>query len=114
MVRADALHAYVTHGFEDLPDGTIRLRCRGEAEAAVYDAESVSTWDRLEGVALPVVAAVGGSSDSLGPAALTPRLVDFLPDSRLRTHADLTHFGPFENPSVIAAEAIETLSSLMG
>ena len=32
-----ALAAYVDFGFEDLPDGTVRLRCRGENEALIYE-----------------------------------------------------------------------------
>src|SRR5438270_3534017 len=32
----EALQAYVDHGFDDLPDGTVRLSCRGADEAETY------------------------------------------------------------------------------
>ena len=48
-VRADALHSYIMNGFEDLPDGTVRLRCRAADEAATYDGEWTSTTTRLQG-----------------------------------------------------------------
>ena len=32
----EALRAYVDFGFDDLPDGTVRLKCRGEDEAAIF------------------------------------------------------------------------------
>jgi pimeloyl-ACP methyl ester carboxylesterase len=110
LLRADALHAYVTHGFEDLDDGSVRLRCRGETEASIYDAEEVSTWDRVASVDIPVLAAMGGSGPELGPARLTPHVVDALPDARLSVHDRLGHFGPFEDPAAIAAEAIRFLA----
>lgn len=110
VLRADALHAYVTHGFEDLDDATIRLRCRGDVEASVYDAEEVSTWDRVAGVGIPVLGAMGGSGPTMGPARLTPKVVEVLSHARLSVHDRLGHFGPLEDPSAIAREAIDALT----
>ena len=59
LLRADALWAYVTHGFEDLADGTVRLKCRAASEAATFEAETAMTLDRVVGVAPPVTVAVG-------------------------------------------------------
>ncbi|HEX8771353.1 MAG TPA: alpha/beta fold hydrolase, partial [Acidimicrobiales bacterium] len=33
----EALAAYVIDGFEDLPDGTVRLKCRRDDEALIYE-----------------------------------------------------------------------------
>src|SRR5437762_10430168 len=38
-LQAGALAAYVEHGFADQPDGTARLKCRPEDEAATFAAE---------------------------------------------------------------------------
>ena len=37
VLAPDALRAYVDHGFADQPDGTVRLKCRGENEARIYE-----------------------------------------------------------------------------
>lgn len=102
-VRADALASYVTHGFEDLPDGTVRLRCLAADEAATYDGEWTSTTSRLEGSPTNVVIGKGLEmtfSDVGVPAH------EALSNSRLITYRGLGHFGPFEAPDLIAADAL--------
>ena len=47
LLRADALAAYVEHGFEELPDGTVRLKCRPESEARTFECETKMTLDRV-------------------------------------------------------------------
>lgn len=100
------LHAYVDHGFEDLPDGTVRLKCRGVDEAAVYSQSgSHDTWDRLPQIGCPVTVAAGG--DGGFPATIAPRIAEALPLGILDEHPDLGHFGPLEDPDAIA-ESIRT------
>ncbi|HSS09634.1 MAG TPA: alpha/beta hydrolase, partial [Acidimicrobiales bacterium] len=69
--EAEAIHAYVDWGFEDLPDGSVRLRCRGEDEARTYEmALQHEAFLRLHRVACPVTLACGGSKAHFGPEAI--------------------------------------------
>jgi pimeloyl-ACP methyl ester carboxylesterase len=98
----DALHAYVEHGFEDLPDGTVRLKCRGAEEAEVYRmGTSHGAFDRLGGVGCPVTVACGGHSTTITPD-LAALLAGALPHGRAEVFDDLGHFGPMEDPAAVA------------
>jgi pimeloyl-ACP methyl ester carboxylesterase len=98
-----ALHAYVDHGFEDLPDGRVRLKCAPENEAEVYlMAPQNQAFANLATVACPVTIARGGFTE-FGPAAFAEHIVDALPDARLEVFAALGHFGPLEDPAALAA-----------
>ncbi len=105
--RSDALLSYVTHAFEDLPDGTVRLRCRGEDEAATYDGERVSTSDRVTGCAAPVV--VGKGFDE-GFGNLGMPAYEAMSNATLKVHEDLGHFGPLQAPDRLADDALAALA----
>ncbi|WP_261569512.1 hypothetical protein [Frankia gtarii] len=95
-LTAGALAAYVEHGFEDLPDGTVRLRCRAEQEARFFEASGRITWATVAKAALPTVVATGEQSDSeLIPAA--PGLAAALPAARHVSYGHLGHFGPLQD-----------------
>jgi pimeloyl-ACP methyl ester carboxylesterase len=102
-LRADALEAYVEHGFADTDDG-ITLKCRPEVEAATYRAGSaLRTWERLGEISCPVTIAAGG--DGGPPAINAPLLAARIPGARLAVHDELGHLGPLEDPDRVAAEA---------
>lgn len=99
----EALASYVDNGFEDLPDGTVRLKCRGESEALVYEMASAHDgFARMSDVRCPVLLASGSDSDALGPAIIRS-LQDRLPDSRTEELPRIGHFGPLEDPPAVAA-----------
>jgi pimeloyl-ACP methyl ester carboxylesterase len=104
-LRADALHAYVRHGFVPLtedPSGPVRLACRPADEARVFRrAPEHDAYDRLGEVHCPVVVACG--QDHAGPRSFVPGIVDALPDGRLHEFPGLGHFGPLEAPDQVAA-----------
>ena len=102
-VRADALASYIANGFEDLPDGTVRLRCRAADEAATYDGEWTSTTARLEG---SQTQAVIGKGLEMTFADIGVPAHEALANSRLINYSGLGHFGPFEAPDVIADDAL--------
>ena len=110
FLRADSLAAYIEHGFEELEDGSARLRCRGEHEARMFEASGTITTGDAAGVTVPVTVAVGALEEGWGgPARFAPAIAEALPDGRLSEHPLLGHFGPLENPPQIAADILATL-----
>jgi pimeloyl-ACP methyl ester carboxylesterase len=98
-----ALHAYVDHGFEDQPDGTVRLKCAPDDEAEVYTMGSRhGAFEHLGSVTCPVTIARGAVTD-FGPAAFAGQIAAALPDGRLDVFDDLGHFGPLQRPDEVAA-----------
>ncbi|MBW3615016.1 MAG: alpha/beta hydrolase [Actinobacteria bacterium] len=103
------LRAYVDHGFEDLADGTVRLKCRSENEARSYETGmSHGAWDRLGDITCAVTVACGGLSDSFGPAVAAHQAAR-LPHGRIEVFEGLGHFGPLEDPAAVAAALARTL-----
>jgi pimeloyl-ACP methyl ester carboxylesterase len=99
-MHPDALRAYVDHGFADQPDGTVRLKCRPEHEAEVFEMSwQHDAFERLEDVRCPVTVACGGEP---GPSLVAPLVAERLPAGRLEVHDDLGHFGPLQDPARIA------------
>jgi pimeloyl-ACP methyl ester carboxylesterase len=98
----EALRAYVDHGFADQDDGRVRLKCRGETEALVYEQSwSHDAYDHLPEVRCPVTVACGAMSDTFG-AALVDAVVDRLPRARGEVVPGVGHFGPLEDPALLA------------
>jgi len=110
-LRADALHAYVRHGFVDGEDGAVHLACRPEDESRVYrGGGGHGAFERLDRVGCPVVVACG--EDQHGPAAFAPLVADALPHGRLERHAHIGHFGPLEAPVALAAAVRDFTATL--
>ena len=108
----EALAAYVEHGFDDLADGTVRLKCRGENEALVYEmATAHDGFARLVEVNCPVMLASGANSDAFGPTA-AKALERRLPHPSTDVLPGLSHFGPLEDPAAVAASIGAFLDSV--
>ncbi len=100
-----ALRAYVDHGFDDEPDGTVRLKCAPESESQVYRmGPQHNAFERLHEIRCPVTVARGGFAD-FGPAAVAQPVAEALPDGRLEVFEALGHFGPLEDPAAVAEAA---------
>jgi len=100
---AEALHAYVEYGFEQLPDGSVTLRCRPEVEADTYRMGARhDAFSHLSEIRCPVTVARGHTKFP-GPASLAPLIADALPCATLEEFPDLGHFGPLQDPLLIAA-----------
>jgi pimeloyl-ACP methyl ester carboxylesterase len=107
------LRAYVEHGFEDLPDGSVRLLCRPENEAAIYASGAASgAYRRLCEVACPVVLAGGAESESI-PRDLLELVATQLPRAEIEMFDGIGHFGPLEDPLRVAASVGEHLLALL-
>lgn len=101
----DALRAYVDHGLDDLGGGTVRLKCRGETEAQVYEmGGNHGAFARLGEVWCPTVVAVGELSTTYGPP-VAQAIAEQLADGETETFPGLGHFGPLEDPAAVAASA---------
>lgn len=110
LLRADALWAYVEHGFADVDGAGVLLKCRAESEARTFEAETAVTLDLFENLDLVATVAVGRRGRSGGPAALAPQLVAGLHGGRLVTYDHLGHFGPLQDPETVAADVIAALA----
>jgi pimeloyl-ACP methyl ester carboxylesterase len=102
---AGSLAAYVEHGFEDQPDGTVRLKCRAESEARTFENSGSVTTGTIGGAQLPLTVATGSPAQS-NLAGLGPHIVAAVPDSELLVYEHLGHFGPFQDLHRIAADVL--------
>ena len=113
VARADALHAYVRHGFVDADDGTVHLACRPEDESRTFEGGGLHhAFDRLGEVACPSVVVTGG--EAFGPAAFAPEIAACLPRGALEVHPHLGHFGPLEAPAELASSVLRFEATLPG
>jgi pimeloyl-ACP methyl ester carboxylesterase len=111
VARADALHAYVRHGFVAGEDGAVHLACRPADEAEVFRGGGAQgAFERLAQVACAVQVVCGGEAG--GPAVFAPLIAEALPQGTLETRAHLGHFGPLEAPAELAASVRAFAASL--
>lgn len=103
--RADALSAYVEHGFVDQPEGTVALACAPEDEAATFEAPGKPQISQLGPVHTPIVVACGERDPFPGPAGFAPLVAEALPHGELRRYPTVGHFGPFQDPDTLADDA---------
>lgn len=93
----EALRAYVEWGFDDLPDGTVRLKCRGEDEARTYEhAFAHRAYAGAGRVACPVTLAYGAETDAMGAWVVDP-LAARLPAARVEVVEGAGHFWPLQD-----------------
>lgn len=102
LLRADVLHDYVHHGFRELADGTVTLKCTPESEANTFLMAGSIPLTSLSEIQLDV--AVARSGDEGLAAGLVEAIVDQLPNGELLEFNTLTHFGPLQEPVVVANE----------
>ncbi len=100
LFRADVLHDYVTHGFTETNDGQATLKCLPESEANTFANAGEIHLGLLREIELDVV--VGRSGDDGLPTQLAGPIADSLANGRLQEFANITHFGPLQDPVVVA------------
>ena len=106
-----AARAYVEHGFEDVSDGTVALRCRAEDEARMYEeASRHGAWAALGSIGIPATLACGGPGAHFDEAA-TRAVAARIPGARTEVFGQLGHFGPLEQPDVVAHAVIAAFGS---
>ena len=107
LLDPGVLRAYVDHGFRELPDGTVTMKCPREVEATIFENPDRSAFERLGEVLTAVTVAVGTDADP--PAMVAPHIADALPKAMLESFDDLTHFGPLQDPPRIASSIAAAL-----
>ncbi len=108
-LHADALAAYVEHGFVDTPDGQVRLACRAEVEAATFEASDYISLEAVPPLEVPVVVAAGGLASIPNPGQFAVGISEQLPQARFHRFDDLGHLGPLESPVGVAQHVAATL-----
>ncbi|MGI9596571.1 MAG: alpha/beta fold hydrolase [Acidimicrobiales bacterium] len=104
-----ALRAYVDGGFEDLPDGTVTLRCRPEDEASVFEHHNSGARRAIGRVTVPF--AVAASGDGMRPAIAVAEAAAEFGHLELFKYEGLTHFGPMEDPERLAADVVAWMAA---
>ena len=105
----EVLECYVESGFETIPfdeggDGrSIRLRCRRDDEAAIYErGADHDAFGHLSEIACHVTLCCGERTDAFGLSYLQAD-ADQLPSSTVEVIPGVGHFGPMQQPGVLAA-----------
>lgn len=94
---------YIQSGLVEEEEG-VRLACRREVEAVNYEMGSAHDgFAALSRIAMPVTLAAGSRSPKEGPIATAP-LARIAPHVTYIEFEGRTHFGPFEDPRLCAAE----------
>ena len=107
QLHPDVLRAYVDHGFRELADGTVTMKCLREVESAIFENPDRTAFHRLGEVAAAVTVATSADTDP--PAMAAPLIAAHLPNATLERFDDLTHFGPLQDPRRIAASITNAL-----
>lgn len=106
VLRADALAAYVEHGFADQPDGAAALKCAPADEADTFASQPM-TVDQIEGLTLPTTVAIGRPVHGMDPASSGPAIIAALTQGRLLERPHLGHFGPLQDPDLVARDVLD-------
>jgi pimeloyl-ACP methyl ester carboxylesterase len=104
-LRADALAAYVQHGFADMPDGSVTLKCRPESEARTFECETKVSLERVGGLTVPTIVGIGGEEPT--STLFGEPLSHAMPNARLIRYPHLGHFGPLQDPDTIGADILD-------
>lgn len=105
-LQAGVLAAYVEHGFVQAADGSVRLKCSPEHEAATFDAPDKPTIATLHELDLEAVVAAGATRDGWSPGLFAPAIATAMPGGRYEFHPTLGHLGPLENPYAVAQSVL--------
>ncbi len=93
--RPAVLDAYLDHGFEHHPDGTLTLACPREIEAMVYEQGGAhEVWHALNTIEVPTRVVTGSASNV---ASLAEAHATRLPRAELMTVPGASHFVPQEH-----------------
>jgi len=95
---------FLSWGLVPDDDSGVRLACRGEDEASVYEWQGLpEVLAKLPSVGCPVRVVGGQLSDAVPPEVIEG-ISRLLPNGEAVVLPQLGHFGPFERPDVVAKD----------
>ena len=110
-LHPEVLRLYVDHGFADLGDGSVTLKCAPGDESEVYaHGLSHGAFAALGTVRCPTTIAVGRVD--VPPSVFAAPVAAALADGRLQSFGDLGHFGPLEDPARMAAAIVDSFVTI--
>ena len=101
MADDDVTRSYVHWGFEDLEDGTVRLKCRAAWEGELFSLAMSDLYHRLPSVGCKVTLGLAEFTSSAFTDSV-PMQHTQMPNSSLMHFAGRTHFGPLEQTDEMA------------
>jgi pimeloyl-ACP methyl ester carboxylesterase len=108
-----SLRAYVDHGFDDEPDGSVRLKCTPAWEATVFEAGGrEQSFRQLADVDCPVLVLSGPATGGNMAASYAPLVAEALPHSRFRQMDHLTHMGPLQDPELVGRAILDFVAGI--
>ena len=101
MADDDVTRSYVHWGFEDLPDGSVRLKCRAAWEGELFSLSMSNLYHRLPTLDCEVTLGLG---EFTSPAFIEsiPMQHAQMPHSSIMHFPGRSHFGPLENTDEMA------------
>ena len=110
--HSQAREAYVRHGFKKSSDGGIELKCLPEHEARTYETGGSSgAWDTLPTIQTPVWV-MAGVLAPFQPSTFAGAVAEQMPNGTFVQWDELSHFGPLENPQMIADFVVSVITTL--
>jgi pimeloyl-ACP methyl ester carboxylesterase len=97
---------YVEAGFQDLPDGTVRLACAPSWEASGYAAQEHDAWNALRRSACPIHIFKAETASTFHPSGSLEALGNRV---RLTIVAGTTHFLPMERADIVQQALTDAL-----
>jgi pimeloyl-ACP methyl ester carboxylesterase len=105
-VVADYLHG----GLVDTGDGSLRLACQPEWEAAIFRGAPHDTGPLTEGISGPITIVVGTRNSSTSRQQLDV-IRERRPDTRVVTVEGASHFLPMERPEIVREELVRLVQT---
>jgi pimeloyl-ACP methyl ester carboxylesterase len=104
--KPEQIADYVGDGFNEQPDGTVKLACTPAYEARTFAAQRHDPWAALPKAPAPIVILRADIRSTMPQGAAT-RVLEIRPDARIATVDGSTHMLPIERPDRVRA-AVET------
>ncbi|MCL4443912.1 MAG: alpha/beta hydrolase [Actinobacteria bacterium] len=106
----ECLHLYIDNGFQQMPDGSVELKCKRHDESAIYSlGMSHDAYRYLSRVSCPVTLACGSEDLFLG-VDVQSIFLERLADAKLEVFDGLGHFGPVQDPERVAKSILHAFS----
>ena len=107
VLDSRVLDLYIEHGFRHNSDGSVTLRCRPEVEASVFEHHQAGGYEAALAINKPVMAGAATMHDMVGEQIY--KAAERNPNLEVTQYSGLTHFGPLEQPEMMAVDAAKYL-----